>query len=155
MRLLLATAVTATVLTAGYFVAQQDGPGSEAFCEQLSVVVDVDAVLATLDPLSISAAATQLRALHEVAPPSVRDDVGALLAMTDDLVAEVELPAGNEERAAGAVARRTDLDRIAEAGTAVQAYARDTCGIDLSPAPPPPTIAPPPTPSTERDGGSD
>ncbi len=148
LRLLLATAVTATVAAGAYTFVQQQAPTSDAVCEQFAVVRDVDQTLATLDPLSISGASTQLQVLHDEAPDAIRDDIGVLLAFTQDVVDAVEAAPGHEEQAVEDVARRADLDAVAAAGTAVQAFARDTCGLDLTTEAPPSSVAPPPTPPT-------
>ena len=148
MRLLLATAVIATVAAGAFVLLEQQGPSSEEACDQLALVQHLDDTLATLDPLSIASASIQLRAVHERSPDAIRDDVGVLLALTEELVAAVQDAPGREEQAVEAVARGADLDAVAGAGTAVQAYARDICGIDLTRTTTPASIAPPPTPST-------
>ena len=148
LRLLLATAVTATVAAVAFMLVEQESPSSGEVCEEITLVQHLDETLATLDPLSVSGASTQLRVLHEGSPEAIRDDIGVLLAFTEELVAAVQDAPGHEEQAVEDVARRTDLDAVAEAGTAVQAYARDTCGIDLTRSTTPTSIAPPPTPST-------
>jgi len=149
VRLLLATAVTATVAVGVYAFQQQQGPGSDDFCEQLAVVEDLDETLATLDPVAVSGVTTQLQSLYDVSPDGVRGNVGVLLAFTDDLVAVVADSPGQEERAVETVAAYADLDTIAAAGVAVERYAADECGIGLSDTTPTTAPAPPPTPSTD------
>ena len=60
MRLLLATAVIATVAAGAFVLLEQQGPSSEEACDQLALVQHLDDTLATLDPLSIASASIQL-----------------------------------------------------------------------------------------------
>jgi hypothetical protein len=133
---LAALGALAVVLVGG---CSDDGD-SGAFCDRLGDMEQLGSVLGQLDTSdpagaedSIADTLAEFRDLEADAPGSIRDDV-ARLRQGVELVLEAvrdhpdDLPAARE-----AIAGELDeLSGLAQAGTAVESYAREECGVDLA-----------------------
>ncbi len=151
MRTTLAAVVGALCLIAvGCSEAEPATEDATEFCAQLGRAAGPAGTLSQLDDLSdpdrVDQAVAELRALIDVAPPSVREDVQVAIGGFEELVVALEAP---DNRTAAQVL--ADLEeQIAEAGAAAGRlgdYAQSECGIVLNPTP-----TPVPTPTgTEED----
>lgn len=106
----------------------------EAFCRQLPVVRDLDRALGNLDAVGVRQDLTQLEQLQASSPAEVEPAVGVLVETTRGLLGPLDQANDDGGKAVQEAwrARAGDAGRIAEAGRTVQAYAKTTCGIDLS-----------------------
>lgn len=134
MRLLLAAALTTTLVVGGVALLQRDGDGdaNRQFCTQLESLATLDETLATLDATALAGAARDLRDLRVDAPSTLHDDLDVLVAFTDQLSAAVAASPSSEERAVTQVAETADMDAVAAAGEAVEGYARAECDVTFA-----------------------
>lgn len=115
-----------------------DGDG-EAFCERLGDTDQLGAVLGSLDtsdPAGVEDALQDtLRQFEELegdAPGAIRDDVARVRQGVELVLEAVEENPDDLPAARAAIADRLDeLSGLAQAGTAIETYARDECGIEL------------------------
>jgi hypothetical protein len=107
---------------------------TDEFCRQVASVQGLDQVLAGTDAAQAARQVDQLRGLQEVAPSDIEPSVARLVAIADEL-AHALGTTPDPEVAADEVFRRhqSELATITEAGTAVEGYALDRCGVRLNP----------------------
>jgi len=105
----------------------------EAFCRQLPVVRNLDRSLGNLDAVGVRQDLAQLEQLQASSPAEVEPSVAVLVETTRSLLGPLDQANDDGGKAVQEAwrARAADAVRIAEAGRAVQAYAKTTCGIDL------------------------
>lgn len=144
MRVLVPIALTAAT-AAALFACRAEQAATADFCTELLEVRDIDELVASLDPTLLAEAGSHLAALRSAAPDSLRDDLGELERFVTRTAEAVGANPGAETGAVESVAREIDLDRLEEAGGAVERYAAAECGVVLTTSTtttPPPSTAP-------------
>jgi len=107
---------------------------TDAFCAQVASVQGLDQVLAGTDAARTAEQVEQLRRLQEVAPGDIEPSVARLVAITDELAHAVGSTPDAARAATDVFARHQgDLTAITDAGTAVERYALERCGVRLNP----------------------
>lgn len=132
--------VASTVALAAVLSAGGCGDGRPGFCDELAQVADLGRLERSLragDLGRAERAAEEFRELADGAPPEVRPDMRAVARGVGDLVAllrsdRAAAGTADAERAAG---RREALERELGAlslnSSAVEAWARRECGLEL------------------------
>ena len=107
----------------------------EAYCAKIEAGETLRGALATGDPQEIRAAVDHFRGADEVAPVEIEAPTEVLVAYAEELSATLDTTGGSEAETRAALAdavRRLDARSadVVNAGRAVDAYARDTCGFE-------------------------
>ncbi|MEZ5144318.1 MAG: hypothetical protein R2726_17620 [Acidimicrobiales bacterium] len=130
--------VALTLVLVGYVAIQvidaRVDRSPEAFCRQLPVVANLDRSLGNLDPVGVRQDLPQLERLRDSSPGEIEPSVAVLVQTTSDLLEPLDRAADDGGAALEEAwrARSADAAAIAQAGKAVQDYAKATCGIDLT-----------------------
>lgn len=132
-------ALAATLVAAATGIAvtafmRPPAPSAEAFCRELAGARDLDEGLAALDVTRIDPSLASLRRAEGVAPPEIRSSVTTVLAFVDGVVATVGTTSGDPRTALEAAlrARQAEVPAVERAGAALDTYATDTCGLQLT-----------------------
>ena len=123
-----------------------DEPDLAVFCERLALASAPTGAVSAVDlddPDTIEAAVAELDALVDSSPEELRADVEL---MRDSFERLVEDLVSAPERGYDDVLRdhAEELDAATDASTRVEAFARNTCGVELAPAAEAPTPTPTP-----------
>lgn len=126
------------------FASWRRGPerSAEAFCAELPSVLALGSHLGALDVTGLRSDLEGLARLRAVAPADLEPDVATLSTIVHALTDAVSAgPAGESaadaERRASDVwrERRADLPALGAAARRVDAFARTSCGVTLTPEP--------------------
>jgi hypothetical protein len=102
------------------------------YCTQAETLRTLDEDLASGDPVRISARATDLRLLREVAPSDIEPSVAVLVDVTDDFATTAGTATDRDDVAKVVFRGRSDdLPAIEAAGTAVASYTTQNCEVAL------------------------
>jgi hypothetical protein len=137
------TSTAAAVLAAGVLAGSCSGGTTlfsrepersvDAFCEQVKVVKDFDAVLASGDVARINGQLDGLQTLQKVAPTEIEAAVTTLVNITEELSRTVATAKDPDVAANEVFAKhQPDIATITAAGEAVQTYSADKCHVALN-----------------------
>lgn len=136
----LAALAAAWLVLAGAACSRDKG-SDEAFCKEVRRTPTLESVVsgfADADPeeldTRLEAARDAYGKLRRSAPSAVRDDVGRVVDLANEVITAVEDHHDDPEAVAAQVRKAVDRhDDAARSAVKVAAYAKKTCGVDLNP----------------------
>lgn len=120
------------VLAGGTACAKDPERSVAAYCDQVTKVQGLDAILATGDAQRISEQVAQLRTLQQVAPADVEPSVAIVVSVADDLSRAVGSVPPDVAADQVFTRRKAEVPAIEAAGRTLEIYTFDNCKVNLT-----------------------